>query len=1287
MALIFASGEFVNHGSNSALDNMPAFTLWAWVYRTANGGNQHIFTKDNSYPSGWSFVVDNVPGEGALRFVLFRTGAATDVVSGALFVPLNTWTFVCVTYDNAANPQAKLYTSSYSTNAAEVSTYELQQNGTGTAISDAAASLYVGNLQRAPLYPFLGRFARESVINRALSLSEINIVRHETLLGANVSGTKILSDSTTTAATQTDYSGSGNDGALTGGTLATHLPFFGITTASLPNAANGAAYSENISYTNAATPITSATIDSGVGPGGLSLAIVGGGATVNIAGTISAANGAYSFTVKLVDTNGNIARQAYTITITGGGAATVVRGGFGVVEHSFTITDAVANPDENVVGVVTYTPPTGSPIAAGLFHYGGTSYKSRIAPNQSGAWSYSASIVVNGGSPTVTTGSFTVGAQTSPGFIKKHATNNYRWISDDGTPFNPSGIGDCFHIRPPVTGPILLGVDAAGGGVTIPPYPPPYEGSSEDPTSTWANMATYAATYGNGGAQSAFFNMFRLSPANCARGLIGQPGSGSMSSTANIYDKANSILYDTFITTLISRGFRIMFCPLAFTLFENSTGAYRTQIKKYFKYCSDRWGAYVDLWDIVNEGDTYASDAFLNDVGAYLKTIDPYDHPVTSSFSPGSGTQHDFTEAEFTSPHGYALESEFSSDTYVTGVNATYTPLNKPILWGESGNDVINYDATSDVRMRIRLYAAFFSDGHLLFWNASSKTGITGAPANQYIGQTARNYVRHHQNYTNNFPAATSGTLTTSDAGNLRGYRLSAATMFGAYIHCFGSHTVTQTAKTVTIAPTFAGTAQWVNPATGANVGASFATISGSQTITIPDFTIDITLKIVPSGGGGLDTTPPTNVGTITGVPVSTTQINDTWAAATDVGGSILNYRIERATNPAFSSPTQIDTINNTPAYNHTGLAEDTTYYRRVKARDLSGNLSAAWSPTVETRTLTAPPPFIFIETNWTQMDLVSKANMEVWHTLDDADDGLQILDYSGNNRTVGVGSLEPELQRIAELNNQPAMYFDGTRNPLFYTGAISVRHVFAVVAYEDALFSGFNGILSDKAGIFILHGNPGTANFFTAAGYGASNYLKSDVTFPISAMAAPVSRNFAVVEILYSSNITLDGWQIGQDRTFTDRKWKGWFVEDMAFSVEQDSCQRQAIYEYFAMKFFLWRKTAANLDVIPFANAQRTPSSSFKHVLESTSVSGAYKARSKSDLLDSFDVPFASRRLVEFQAMRQFFKGHFPGVRCVLDNNSFYPREQFTGRITTSLDRDPSSVFNNAFKFGFVSD
>jgi hypothetical protein len=230
VALTFASGQFVNCGSAAALDDLAlgSFTLWAWVYRTSNGGNQHIITKDGSHPSGWVLAADNGAGEGEVRFIVFRTTTGsnwTDAISATGQIPLNTWTFVAATASNASGTiTPRIYIGNLGTAAVEPS-YQLQQTGTaGTPSPDAAYNCYVGNLARATTLPFLGRIARTGVVNRALSREELIRVQYGSIPAANVSGTVLLLDLHGTGA-PIDYSGAQNAPTLTGPpTSADHAP-------------------------------------------------------------------------------------------------------------------------------------------------------------------------------------------------------------------------------------------------------------------------------------------------------------------------------------------------------------------------------------------------------------------------------------------------------------------------------------------------------------------------------------------------------------------------------------------------------------------------------------------------------------------------------------------------------------------------------------------------------------------------------------------------------------------------------------------------------------------------------------------------------------------------------------------------------------------------------------------------------------------------------------------------------------------------------------------------------
>jgi uncharacterized repeat protein (TIGR03806 family) len=101
---------------------------------------------------------------------------------------------------------------------------------------------------------------------------------------------------------------------------------------------------------------------------------------------------------------------------------------------------------------------------------------------------------------------------------------------------------------------------------------------------------------------------------------------------------------------------------------------------------------------------------------------------------------------------------------------------------------------------------------------------------------------------------------------------------------------------------------------------------------------------LVGCGGGGgsagdnpqpTDTTAPTAPGSLTAAPVSSTQINLTWAASTDSGSGVASYRVLR--NGAQAA----QVAANVTSYSDAGLTAATTYSYRVVAVDNAANRSA----------------------------------------------------------------------------------------------------------------------------------------------------------------------------------------------------------------------------------------------------------------------------------------------------------------------------------------------------------
>ena len=86
------------------------------------------------------------------------------------------------------------------------------------------------------------------------------------------------------------------------------------------------------------------------------------------------------------------------------------------------------------------------------------------------------------------------------------------------------------------------------------------------------------------------------------------------------------------------------------------------------------------------------------------------------------------------------------------------------------------------------------------------------------------------------------------------------------------------------------------------------------------------------------DTTAPTAPTNLTASPVSSSQINLSWTAATDNVG-VTNYLIERCQGAGCSNFGQI-AMQTATTYSNTGLSSSTSYSYRVRATDAANNLS-----------------------------------------------------------------------------------------------------------------------------------------------------------------------------------------------------------------------------------------------------------------------------------------------------------------------------------------------------------
>lgn len=129
------------------------------------------------------------------------------------------------------------------------------------------------------------------------------------------------------------------------------------------------------------------------------------------------------------------------------------------------------------------------------------------------------------------------------------------------------------------------------------------------------------------------------------------------------------------------------------------------------------------------------------------------------------------------------------------------------------------------------------------------------------------------------------------------------------------------------------------------------------------------------------DTQAPTIPGSFSATAVSTSQVNLSWAASSDnlgVGG----YRLERCAGSTCTAFVQVATPGATN-YSDLGLASTTTYRYRIRAVDVTGNLSgysaivSATTRTPDTQAPTAPTSLAAVAASSTNVNLTWTASTD----------------------------------------------------------------------------------------------------------------------------------------------------------------------------------------------------------------------------------------------------------------------------------------------------------------------
>lgn len=205
----------------------------------------------------------------------------------------------------------------------------------------------------------------------------------------------------------------------------------------------------------------------------------------------------------------------------------------------------------------------------------------------------------------------------------------------------------------------------------------------------------------------------------------------------------------------------------------------------------------------------------------------------------------------------------------------------------------------------------------------------------------------------------------------------------------------------------------------------------------------------------------------------------------------------------------------------------------------------------------------------WRDTGLVPQDGIIAWHGYDEVTSNNDTIDDLSPNARDLINASSPPVLTQNVINGYPAWYFDGTKNPLFFTGAISLRHTFILGSAQDASFSTYRGLLSGYTSGDVLVSEP-SGTKFTDLGLGANYvYRKGGKVYANNDLQAPVNGQFALMEVQHPVGAqSLDGIQVGQQKTFTTRLWKGHFVEQVLYNRILTDAERMRLMFYFILKF-----------------------------------------------------------------------------------------------------------------------
>lgn len=506
---------------------------------------------------------------------------------------------------------------------------------------------------------------------------------------------------------------------------------------------------------------------------------------------------------------------------------------WGVAQFELSYDAPLENPFTEVEAEAMFTGPEGSVmIRVEGFYDGGSLWRFRFVPRAHGTWKADLKLKRDGKKIAEASEWFICRGDQGHGFLEHSPANPYRLQYEDGTPFYSVGIQPCGH---------------AGAGLDG-----PLRGEGEWRT---LDMETYLQAF-HGAA-----NLFRIqlgtgTRAGCAREI--------MTDALGLYRynlDACRLLDDTF-TLLGKYGFATILIPFQdMSLWHTDSTSFGTNkdvkgwknirnteavepVRHYIRYLVARYAAYTDIWELFNE-DVYTPDDWLAEIAAFVKSLDPYDHLVTTNYERPLAAWNDIVTA-----HGYMSIPAWEVEQHLSKQYARLKSFGKPVMYTEFGNKgtLSNRDP---VKWRIAVWTAFMNESSMLFWSMGGIL-LPEAPegrrgnANAYLGPEARACFRHFLNFVRGLPIDMRPVMVGYPGRNqLNKYALSNGEITVLYLNHYSGHDSSTSGGIYVMTGPGEFEISWFDPSTGETVKTERAeTESYTLIFPSPDVTTDMAAKI-----------------------------------------------------------------------------------------------------------------------------------------------------------------------------------------------------------------------------------------------------------------------------------------------------------------------------------------------------------------------------------------------------------------------------------------------------------